>query len=111
MEIAVSYQLGIPHSEFLRWDQDDRDKAVWHYLRERDRCGTCGTRRAEWDEKRGGNRRAYVAELERCPGCEQLEAAHAALAADRRKGVVGRGVHVVLRPNPALKKRGVSGGR
>lgn len=103
--MAAAY--GIPHSVFLSWDADDRDKAIWHYLRERDRCGSCGTRRAEWDESQGGNRRAYVADLERCPGCEQVEARQDALASDRKQGLVGRGVHVVLRPNPALRQQEV----
>lgn len=65
------YQL--PHSAFLAWSKDDRDKAIWQYVRERQRCRGCGTRPAEWSAEQGGDRNAYVAAVDRCPGCEVLE--------------------------------------
>lgn len=92
--MAVCHHYRIRHSEFLSWDADDRDKAVWHYVRERQTCRSCGTRPEEWDPARGGHHHAYVAESERCRGCEVRQAAEASLT-----GEEGRGVHVVLTRN------------
>lgn len=91
--MAVCAQVyRIPHSQFLAWPKDDRDKAIWWYVRERDRCGQCGTRGAEWDETRGGNRNAYTPTLRRCRGCELVAAEQ-----DKSRGKpVGRGVYVTL---------------
>src|SRR5690606_30445805 len=107
VEVAVAAAYGIPHSVFLSWDADDRDKAIWHYLRERDRCGSCGTRRAEWDESQGGYRRADVADLVRGAGDEQVRRGLAELAFDRNHGMLGRRVHVVLRPIRAFRQQEV----
>jgi hypothetical protein len=63
----------LPHSEFLAWSKDDRDKALWQYARARETCTSCGTRKAEWLESEGGSRTAYEAVVDRCPGCEQVE--------------------------------------
>lgn len=60
--------LGIPHSTFLSWDEDDQDKAL-AYRRERATvCTGCGTRQVEWED----DRFAYVAESHQCLGCEVL---------------------------------------
>lgn len=56
---------------FLGWSQADRDKAVWQYIRARQTCGGCGTRRDEWDPAKGGHPAAYIAHTERCEGCHQ----------------------------------------
>jgi hypothetical protein len=63
---------GIPHSVFLAWDADDRDKALWWLIHQRGTCPTCGTRPEEWDEDQGGDLHAYVAEPHQCRGCEVL---------------------------------------
>lgn len=102
LELSVCAEYRIPHSEFLRWPQDDRDKAIWYHIRERQRCQACKTRPDEWDESKGGYRWAYMAEERRCRGCEVLEAGRAAQAADQ-----GRGVHVVLARN--ADREGVPG--
>lgn len=58
------------HSEFLMLSQDDRDKAIWQFLRDRQACPHCGTRGEEWvDPVTGRPREAYVAEFDECPGC------------------------------------------
>ncbi|MFG3439939.1 hypothetical protein ACGF0J_22050 [Nonomuraea sp. NPDC047897] len=75
----------------MSWSDDDRDKAIWHHIRQRQECGACGTREEEWDESKGGHRYAYVAEPRRCRGCEMKEAARESL-----DGTEGRGVHIVL---------------
>lgn len=96
--MAVCAEYRIPHKVFLRdWDKDDRDKAIWWHVRQRSACRMCGTRREEWDERQGGHRHAYLAELDRCPGCEQIEQLQSSIADDH---TVGKGVRVILRPNP-----------
>jgi hypothetical protein len=93
---------GLPHSFFLggphRWTDADRDKALAWAAQERSRCGGCGTRKAEWDEKRGGDRKAYRAEADICPGCEQTERKQHQLTSDEA-WKHQRGKRVVLVPN------------
>ncbi|HEY9354609.1 MAG TPA: hypothetical protein VIP28_15210 [Nocardioides sp.] len=72
MDVCEAYD--IRHSEFLRWDADDRDKAIWHEIHKRQRCPSCGTRPDEWDPEKGGRPDAYRAVVHRCPGCAALEA-------------------------------------
>ncbi|NJP24465.1 hypothetical protein FLW53_09635 [Microbispora sp. SCL1-1] len=94
MEVCERY--GIPHSEFLKWSKDDRDKALALHLRKRSTCKHCGTRPEEWDERRGGSRNAYVPDIDRCRGCEQMQAYDASLSPEDRKEL-GRGIYIVLR--------------
>ena len=91
---------GLPHSVFLGWDRDDRDKAiVWAMLRAQ-ACGQCGTRAAEWDPTLGGHDEAYVAELHQCWGCHTVaEAQH---KAGKKAEQPGR--HVVLVRNPEAQR-------
>ena len=93
--MAVCADYRIPHSEFLRWDTDDRDKAIAWHLRQADTCPSCGTRPEEWDPKRDGHQWAYVAEPRRCRGCEVRELGEASQPKD-----AGRGVSIVLKRNP-----------
>lgn len=60
---------GIPHSEFLRWDVDDRAKILAFMLEEGTKCALCGTAEWEWDEEQGGDRRAYEPVERFCMGC------------------------------------------
>lgn len=89
--MAVCHDYKISHSHFLggpnRWTALDRAKALWWHIREQERCGGCGTRKAEWDDKQGGHRHAYSAVHARCPGCEVKERAEAAITKDMGKGV------------------------
>ncbi|MGW4426435.1 hypothetical protein [Streptosporangium sp. NPDC004631] len=88
----------VRHSEFLGWSADDRDKAVWQHVRARQTCPHCRTRAAEWDERVGGHRHAYVARETRCRGCEVVESKKASM-----DGTEGRGVYVELRPREAMR--------
>lgn len=85
---------GISHSHFHggppRWTPSDRDKALWRLMRERERCGECGTRRSEWDEKQGGDRNAYRAAKTRCRGCEVLKGAQKTV--DEKRDGLGTGI-------------------
>lgn len=88
--VCRAYQL--PHSGFLRWSKDDRDKAIWEFVRSIETCPSCGTREAEWDPEQGGHRDARRAEKSRCRGCELLEYARDTVDESRD----GKGVHVRL---------------
>lgn len=58
--------LGIPHSTFLGWSPDDREKALWWEIHRRQTCQSCGTRSAEFDDDKD----AYLPEAWHCRGCE-----------------------------------------
>ena len=84
----------MPHSAFLAWDKDDRDKAIWQYVRGKQTCSQCGTREAEWLESAGGDRHAYDPALKRCPGCEARENFRASVDENKQ----GKGTYVALIP-------------
>jgi hypothetical protein len=86
--MAVCSAYRIRHSEFLRWDPDDREKAITWHVRQAEACPGCGTRPEEWETSHN----AYVAEKRRCRGCEIRQQAEASV--DEQDG---RGVHIVLR--------------
>lgn len=67
MEMSYCVDKGIPHSEFLGWDPEDRAKLVAWMLEDADRCSMCGTAPWEWAE----NRFAYTAVDDFCQGCYQ----------------------------------------
>jgi hypothetical protein len=56
---------GIPHSEFLGWDPEDRAKALAFVFEKSMRCELCGTAEWEWD----ADRRAYEPVEKICMGC------------------------------------------
>jgi len=75
LELAYCVPIGIPHSVFLGWSDDDQDKALAWVSAEAEKCSRCRTTAAEWDPKQGGSRTAYVADESRCLGCEVLDMA------------------------------------
>lgn len=60
-------EQGIPHSEFLEWDPEDRAKVLAFLMERSERCTQCGTAPWEWEE----NKFAYTAIEELCHGCYQ----------------------------------------
>lgn len=58
---------GIPHSQWLAWEPEDRAKVVAFLMESGDRCSQCGTAPWEWEE----NRFAYTAVDHFCQGCYQ----------------------------------------
>lgn len=70
LELDYCVPKGLPHSMFLGWDVDDRDKAIWWMIHQRQRCSECGTMPDEWNEARGGDLYAYVSQPHHCRGCE-----------------------------------------
>jgi hypothetical protein len=92
--MAYCAPIGMPHSQFLggppRWTPEDRDKALaWQEL-QRQTCSGCGTRADEWDPNKGGDRRAYVAEVRVCPGCAVRERGEADLNDPAKKAERGK---------------------
>lgn len=72
-ELTFCNSHGIPHSEFLEWDPDDRQKAIAFLLEEGSRCGMCGTADWEWvkEDEDGVEKpyRAYQPVGHFCMGC------------------------------------------
>lgn len=70
---------------FKSWHPDDQDMVLAFRYDQAMRCGTCHTRRDEWDEDKD----AYIADVEICPGCERIEEEHENDVAKRRGAKVG----------------------
>lgn len=68
-ELDYCVPLGIPHSRFLGWDQDDQDKALAYIEQMSTVCSGCGTRKVDWEL----DRNAYIGDLDHCEGCQRLE--------------------------------------
>jgi hypothetical protein len=61
----------VPEDGEPLWLPEDRDVvSVWQA--HQNKCPTCGTWDWEWQE----NPEAWVADLWRCPGCEQVDEQH-----------------------------------
>lgn len=65
MEMTYCYEQGIPHSEFLQWNPEDRAKTLAFMLEQGSKCGMCGTAEWEWE----ADRRAYEPVEKFCMGC------------------------------------------
>lgn len=65
MEMSFCNENGIPHSEFLSWDAEDKSKALAYLLEYSETCSMCGTAPWEWEE----NPHAYMCEEKFCRGC------------------------------------------
>lgn len=65
---------GIPLSVFLTWHQNDQDAALAWQAHESRRYPD-GTHPDDWNEERGGSRRAYHAHVDVHPGAVLIEAA------------------------------------
>lgn len=93
-ELTLCDRWGIPHSEFLSWDEMDQDKAVAFARQKAAMCQTCATWPDEWE----ADRFAYVVDADRCPGCELIETERDQLE-ERFKNNKGalRGLRVFLR--------------
>ncbi len=80
--------LGIPHSEFLRWSDEDRRKALEWQADKKDHCGSCGQRRSDWLDENGKELMDPPFEVTEylCPGCQELEL-YTEEKREKRKGV------------------------
>jgi hypothetical protein len=65
------FEHGIPHSDFMDWEPEDRAKTLAYLFEEAERCQMCGTADWEWQE----NRHAYEPVLITCLGCYYKEIA------------------------------------
>lgn len=65
--MGYCFEKGIPHSEFVEWEPEDRAKVIAYSMESSLRCSQCGTAGWEWEE----NKHAYGAVDEFCQGCYQ----------------------------------------
>lgn len=65
--MSYCYENAIPHSEFLKWDPEDRAKVLAFMMEQISRCTSCGTAAWEWEQ----NKFAYTVTEEWCQGCYQ----------------------------------------
>jgi len=86
--------LGIPHSEFLGWNEEDQDKALSWHQRDKETCSRCGTHPSDWKLVRF----PFTAQLEICLGCEMLDW----MRKDDNEAMKRPGVHPVLKPSRSL---------
>ncbi len=101
-ELALCHSWGVPHSRFLSWPPLDQDKAVAYADYAASVCQGCGTRETEWDEAAGGDRHAYEATAETCPGCQTRGDLERQL---RDQGMEVSGRYVVLIPRAEAERR------
>lgn len=71
MEMQFCNKVGLPHSAFMEWSDDDRGKALGFLIEESLVCPSCGTSDWQWEADRG----AFVTVEHRCPGCYLIESA------------------------------------
>ena len=63
--MSYCYEHGIPHSEFLEWEPEDRAKVLAFMIEKGGRCEMCGTAEWEWE----ADKRAYEPVEKFCMGC------------------------------------------
>jgi hypothetical protein len=90
------HHAGIPHSEFLSWDERDQEAEIEYMLYDKSRCPGCGTFPEEWfgEDNRHLQPPPYLPTTINCLGCETL--------ADTRDQIPDKQqshIHVYLQPN------------
>lgn len=82
-ELRYCADHGIPHSQFLQWDADDREKALLVWQEEQQHCGRCGTYQWQWEEPDPTDDNPHrmrridpgiEADLHTCWGCAEFDA-------------------------------------
>lgn len=65
---------GIPHSQFLKWHQDDQDKALAWIIDKSRRCQNCGTYPEDWVDEDNVPLEPppMFARSRRCHGCATI---------------------------------------
>lgn len=104
--LALDYcaRVGIPYEWFIggeyEWSEYSRNAAIAYELERRATCPDCGTRRDEWNPKKGGDLDAYYAESWVCEGCKRTEAKSHQISDDAKVGPrsIMEGVKVELVP-------------
>lgn len=87
--------LGIPHSRFLSWDEEDQDKALAFVRAKAELCPECGTREHDWQQDPD----AWRSNNRRCKGCEVLEIERGNIPEGEK------GVKVYLEPGAVARAR------
>lgn len=94
--MAYCVPKGIPHSVFLKWNEDDQDKALGWELYQRQLCSGCGTEPSEWVDEDGFPvfPPPYQPNSTRCYGCVTLN------EENRKFEKMGNSIGVSLRLGP-----------
>lgn len=100
MEVAWCSDHGLPHSDLLAWDPEDRAKLIAHLVASAERCQMCGTSGWEWED----DPYAYEPAAHLCLGCRRKEE-----AAEEAGKVMGQ--RVVLVPRRVAERRRAAGNR
>lgn len=79
------------------WLPDDLEWAIAHEQFKATICGSCGTRREEWEDDPD----AYVAVTDRCPGCHEIAISDEDIPEQER----ARAARSVLQPGPVYDLR------
>lgn len=95
LEMDYCGPLGLRHSEFHSWPQDDQDKAIAWTLGKARRCGQCGTVSDDWLDEEGEYREPppYLAKSKLCGGCQAIHDKMDLIPDDRKSFT-----HVYLEP-------------
>ena len=94
-ELSYCVPLGLPHSQFLAWPEDDRDKALAYNREMASVCKGCGTRQSEW----AADADAYIGDFFTCDGCARMEGER------DNVGEGAKGVHIRLLPAEIARAR------
>jgi hypothetical protein len=94
-------QAGIPHSEFLSWEESDQEAAMEYELHSGERCPGCGTFPSDWLDEKGQHKepQPFLAHTVNCLGCEALAEARDKIPDKQRSHI-----YVFLRVNEAAHR-------
>lgn len=99
--MAYCYDKGLPHSEFLSWDPEDRAKMLAFMAEKSLTCSMCGTAPWQWDPYQGGDSHAYVPIPVKCEGCAAKDQARETMTDSHSKGP---GIQISLVPAAVAAK-------
>ena len=80
--------IGLPHSKFLGWSEEDQDKAIAWHVNKLMTC-QCGTDPGEWIDKDGRLEYPlpYVLKTRKCWGCTMLEDKRSEMSPEDMSGI------------------------
>ena len=73
----------IPFTEWLKWDEGDRQKALAWEIRKRQTCQHCGTKPEDWQ----AGKRIYAPKQVPCIGCKELVRANKSVPQSAREWI------------------------
>lgn len=97
--MALCHEYGIGHSQWMKWEPSDRDKALAWLEYQGSLCHKCGTDPNEWLDEKGRliEPLPYVASSVICHGCATLEEARASVTDKDKAQVINHSLRKVSR--------------